>query len=159
MSALGLSLLTKLGLRPDQVESLKKMKPKTEAVYVRDQTGLGYTHQAPDFMQASENAFAKLQAAAKMVRSEDEDDGKMDVKPLQHKVFIPTRLRKRTVGSLSQEDLACILATDKPAALPVEAVVETAAAAEEEAGEQPRRRRRRRHHPRTEEAPAEQQCE
>ena len=146
MSALGIALLTKLGLRPDQVDALKKTRPKTEAVYVRDQAGLGYTNMVPDFMQASEDAFAKLQAAAKMVRSESEEDTKLTVKQQQHRVFIPSRLRKRPVTSLSSEDLACIMATDKPSAVPVEAVADAPAA---EDGE-PRRRRRRRHRHHTE---------
>lgn len=168
MSALGFALLAKLGLRDDEADALKNTAIAKEAIYVRDESGIGYTEIPSNFMEASENAFAKL-ARAQVMRIYDSDDDdekeqvKLQVKPAQQRRFIPQRLRKKSIGSLSNEDLAHILATDQP----VSGTMETVKTIEEETArveaapqtvaeeEKPRRRRRRhRHHHEGEEQPA-----
>lgn len=153
MSALGFALLAKLGLRDDEAEALKNSTIAKEAIYVRDESGIGYTEIPSNFMEASENAFAKLQRAHVMKIYDSDDDEeekvKLEVKPAQQRRFIPQRLRKRSIGSLSNEDLAHILATDHPVSGTMETVktVEEATepAAEPAAEEEKPRRRRRRH--------------
>lgn len=135
--SLGLALLGKLGLKDEAIA--EKSKPKQEKMYSRDQTGLGYTRTAPDFLKASEEAFAKLQAAATVpVVDDDDSPAKLTVKPAQQRVFIPARLRKRSIGSLSNEDIAHVLSNDRPTPVDLDAV--------KVCDPEPQRRRRRRHH-------------
>ena len=140
-SSLGLALLSKLGLKEEDVIAMNHATSKRESVYARDQTGLGYTQVAPDFMKASEDAFARLQKAATLSKTDHEGVGKLTLKEARHSVFIPSRLRKRSGRSSSNEDLSGVLASEQPSQVPVEMV-----ANQEEAPDQPRRTRRRHHH-------------
>lgn len=158
MSSLGFALLAKLGLRSEEANLLKKKSDPNEAIYVRDERGIGYTEIPSNFLEASENAFAKLQRARiiRVIDSDEEEEKpiKLERKPAQQRRYIPERLRKKDVGSMSNEDLAHIFASDRPISNTMEtvkAVEESVETAEEIAQnteeEKPRRRRRRhRHH-------------
>jgi hypothetical protein len=120
--AIGFALLAKLGLSQEEADSHKNDRPSdAKTLFVRDQSGIGYREKNPDFMEATDRAFARLHASIKS--SEPKDGPPMTVKPPQQRGFIPARLRKMPITSLSAEDLACVLARDVPTSLPSPAEV------------------------------------
>ncbi|KAH0791170.1 hypothetical protein GPJ56_004909 [Histomonas meleagridis] len=120
---LGFSLLTKLGLSQEEADQHKNDKPSDAiTVYAKDQTGIGYAENKFDFVLETDATFAKLQASRVGVE-EINSTQKMEVKPPQQRFFIPTRLKKKPLHSLSTEDLAVILAKPEPVAVPVETII------------------------------------
>jgi hypothetical protein len=136
---LGFALLAKLGMSENAASAQKTdVSATTEAIYARDQSGIGFTEVQPDFLKATEAAFAKIQSAAKIEPCDE--PGRMTVKATEPRFFIPARLRKKSVKSLSSEDLACILASSEPVSLPMDSVPLS-----EDVPEGPHKRRKKRH--------------
>ena len=135
---LGFSLLTKLGLSQEEADSHKNDKPSDAiTVYAKDQTGIGYSEKKYDFVLETDAAFAKLQASRVGVKKAT-DTPKMEIKPAQQKFFIPSRLKKKPLHSLSTEDLAVILAKPEPTAIPVDSL-------KSDLNSEQNKKRRRRH--------------
>ena len=137
-SSIGLIILKNLGLTDAEAEILENQKPeKMNTVYARDQSGLGYKKQSTNYVADANDVFARL--SAKM--SQQEKPQSSSIAPgtgVQTKRFIPKRLQKKSIGSLSHEDLATILGTEQPTDAP-EQIVTT--------DEEPKKHRRKhRHH-------------
>ncbi|KAH0789551.1 hypothetical protein GPJ56_006517 [Histomonas meleagridis] len=135
---LGFSLLTKLGLSQEEADLHKNDKPSDAiTIYAKDQTGIGYTENKYDFVLETDAAFAKLQASRVGIKKTN-DAPKMETNPPQQRYWIPSRLKKKPLHSLSAEDLAVILAKPEPVEVPVDAIKSDES--------QEHHRRRRRHH-------------
>ena len=162
--SIGLTILKNLGLTEEEAEILEKQRPeKINTVYARDQSGLGYKKPSMNYIAEANDIFAKLSArvtgsAAKTSVSVAQGSG------IQTKRFIPTRLKKKSIGSLSHEDLATILCEpDEPAGTPIEAMETTKvkgnAVEQKEEGEHKKRRRRHRKSEEAQEQAPEQEAD
>ena len=114
-SSIGLIILKNLGLTDEEAEILENQKPeRINTVFARDQSGLGYKKQSTNYVADANDVFARLSAKVKS----QEAPQSSSIAPgtgIKTKRFIPKRLQKRSIGSLSNEDLATILGTsEKP---------------------------------------------
>lgn len=142
---IGFSLLTKLGLSSEEAEEHKNDKPSDAiTIYAKDQTGIGYEERKSDFILQTDAAFAKLRAARVGVTDKKNNEEKLETKPSHQRFFIPSRLKKKSTGSLSNEDLAVILAKPEASTVPVESIKDNTE--ENQEGERKRRRKHRKHH-------------
>ena len=121
--SIGLTILKNLGLTDAEAEILDKQRPeKINTVYARDQSGLGYRKQTTNYIADANDIFARL--SAKVAGANHAKN--ISIAPgtgFQTKRFIPSRLKKRSIGSLSNEDLATIFnEPEEPSGAPIAAI-------------------------------------
>lgn len=139
---LGISILRNLGLNEEKAEALKKEKPSTGIVfYERDQKGIGFRPNPQTFSFNADDTFARIAARVKA----DQPVAKLETHEVQNKYFLPNRMKKRAITSLSQEDLAIILndpdaSTNSPKFEKAEVVTDL------QTGPMPEKRKHHRHH-------------
>lgn len=148
MNAVGFKLLQKLGLSEEEANKFieKKQKP-TNNLYARDQKGIDFKESKANYVMAADLAFANLnQKLAGKIGIKNTTENKLESTPQSQRFFIPNKLRKRNMNSLSTDDLACILSTEEPTNnvnQPIELITPEP---------EIRKHRRRRHHHHHEEA-------
>ena len=123
-SSIGLIILKNLGLTNAEAEVLEKQTPeKLNTIFARDQSGLGYRKQSTNYVADANDVFARL--SAKMNRKETtKSASSIAGTGIQTKRFIPKRLQKKSIGSLSNEDLATILGTEEKSSPPPEEIID-----------------------------------
>ena len=94
----------KLGLTESEAQHFDEPE-EVKYTFARDQVGIGYS--APQTsLPDLDSTFARLAAISKMKKN---DAPKIEAKkPAQTRFFIPSRLKKKSIGSLSNEDLTSI---------------------------------------------------
>ena len=145
-SSIGLIILKNLGLTDEEAEILENQKPeRINTVFARDQSGLGYKKQSTNYVADANDVFARLSAKV----NKQETVQTSSIAPgtgIKTKRFIPKRLQKKSIGSLSSEDLATILGTSEKSYDTSEQVIETI-----EEPKKHHRKHRHHHHHQTEE--------
>lgn len=137
---IGLIILKNLGLTEEEAAVLEAQKPEPmNTIFARDQSGLGYKKLSTNYVAEANNVFARI--SAKMASDNNDSSTRTCIASTSAKTrkFIPTRLQKRSIGSLSNEDLANILSEVAP-------VTPSAIPQEETTTEEPKKRRRKHHH-------------
>ncbi|OHT10364.1 hypothetical protein TRFO_20410 [Tritrichomonas foetus] len=128
---LGISLLCKLGLQEDEIEDFNKPE-ESYSVYARDQVGIGYTPPTTALPDLN-SAYARLASISMMNKN---NAPKLEIKPANNRFFIPSKLKKKDVGSLSNDDISSIFIQSNSLSEHLKELSE----------EQSNSRRRRRHH-------------
>lgn len=106
MNVVGFKLLQKLGLSEEEANKFieKKQKP-TNNLYVRDQKGIDFKESKANYVMAADLAFANLnQKLAGKIGIKNTTDSKLESTPQSQRFFIPNKLRKRNMNSLSTEE-------------------------------------------------------
>lgn len=131
---LGINLLCKLGLTEAEAEQLNEHK-YTNYVFARDQGGIGYITPKLSALPDLDSTFARLAA----ISSQDKNEApKLEIKPIQPRYFIPSKLKKKDVNSLSNEDLSSIFIQSNSMSEQLEYISNNI--------ESPRKKRHHRHH-------------
>lgn len=102
--SLGITLLCKLGLTEEEAVHIKD-RQNTNYVFARDQGGIGYTTPKLSLLPDLDSTYSRLAAMSSFSINEAP---KIEIKPVQNRIFIPKRLQKKDVNSFSNEDLSSI---------------------------------------------------
>lgn len=131
--SLGISLLCKLGLTEEEADRIND-KTNTNYIFARDQGGIGYTMPKLSALPDLDSTFARLAAMSSLDKNEAP---KIEIKPIKPRYFIPSRLKKKDVNSLSNEDLSSIFIQSNSMSERLEALSNNV--------ESPRKKRHHRH--------------
>ncbi|EAY08043.1 hypothetical protein TVAG_463230 [Trichomonas vaginalis G3] len=136
---IGLIILKNLGLTDEEAEVLENQKPEQiNTIFARDQSGLGYKKLSTNYAAEANNVFARISAK---IANDNKDQVKTCIASTATKThqFIPRRLQKKSIGSLSNEDLATILSEVAPTTAQTSQITTSTP-------EEPAKRKRRHHH-------------
>jgi len=115
--SVGLQILKNLGLTDEEAERMsKENREQPNSIYARDQSGLGFKKVTTNYIAEANDIFARLSKNMPQMQSSNVENASYT-----SSVFVPSRLRKKSITSLSTEDLATILSKpdeDEPVKAP-----------------------------------------
>ena len=103
--SIGLQILKNLGLTNEEAKKLKLESTNIpNAIYARDQSGLGYKPIATNYVAEANDVFSRISQ-----NYNNKINSNLNNNSSESKIFLPSKSRKKSVSSLSNEDLASIL--------------------------------------------------